>query len=189
MSDEQKDLVPYGEPVVLAKPAEPKAKSGGGCAAPAVVVFALIAILILLLGVFSRSSSGPSSSSPAIGSGANPTSTAAAVALYAPGIPTPTTPPVFEIHQSSGVCHPGIYSGGHAVVMVTSLRMRQSPGFTGKDDTTDTVHYLDVGTRVNVRAGPETVDGLCWWQVEFQGQVGWSANHNREGELLLAPTE
>jgi hypothetical protein len=186
MGDEKQDLVPYGEPVILAKPAEPTAKSGGGCAAPAVVVFALIVILILL-GVFSRSSSAPPS--PGIGSGVNPTSTAAGVALYSPGIPTPTTPPVFEVHQSGGVCHPGIRSGGYAVVMVTSLRMRESPGYSGKDDSADTVRYLDVGTRVNIRGGPETIDGLCWWQVEFQGQLGWSANHNREGELLLAPTQ
>lgn len=186
MGDEQQDLVPYGEPVVLAKPSAPKKKGGAGCAAPAVVLLGLFLILILL-GVFSRSSSSPPA--PVIGSGGNATSTPTLVALYSPGMPTPTTPPFFEIQQPDSGCHPGIHVGGSAVVMAGSVRMRQSPGYLGKNDTVDTVRYLEVGSSVNVRGGPETVDNLCWWNLEYQGSSGWSANQSLGGELLLAPAQ
>lgn len=186
MGDEKQDHVPYGEPVVLAKPSEKTKEGGPGCAAPAVVFLALILILILL-GVFSRSSSAPPA--PAIGSGANVTTTAAPVAAQSLGVPTPTIAPMVEVHLSGSICHPEIQVGGAAVVMVDSLRMRKSPGYAGKNDAEDTVHFLDVGSRVNVRGGPDTVDNLCWWNLEFQGSSGWSANHSRDGELLLAPTQ
>jgi len=31
----------------------------------------------------------------------------------------------------------------------------------------------------------EAKDGLCWWKIEHDGFEGWTADHSREGRILL----
>jgi hypothetical protein len=109
------------------------------------------------------------------------------IATYAPGIPTPTNSTLVTSVGTVGfVCQPGIQAGGSAAVVYDSVRLRQSPGYFAKDDAEDTVHYLTKGDVVNVLGGPENQDGLCWWNLEYQGFVGWSADRSSDGIVLLA---
>ncbi len=109
------------------------------------------------------------------------------IVTYAPGIPTPTTSlPVSGASSGSIPCQPGIEVGKTAVVVYDAVRMRQSPGYVGKNDAVDTVRYLEKGDTVNVNGGPEQKDGLCWWLVVQAGVQGWSADHSSDGTLLLS---
>jgi hypothetical protein len=93
-------------------------------------------------------------------------------------VPRPGTP--------SFACQPGIAAGKTANVVYSAVRMRHSAGYVDKNDATDTKRYLKSGDQVVVRGGPEIRDGLCWWLVEHKGIQGWTADHSREGRLLLS---
>ena len=170
MSDDPgKKPIAYGEPVVLQEPINEESKSGGSWAAPLLLVMAMIGTIVVL----------------AIAPGGidQPPAT---IATYAPGIPTPTTWLPESGGSSSGAsCQPGIQVGSPARVAYSAVRMRRSPGYVGKNDAADTIHYLQLGDVVNIVGGPEGKDGLCWWYTDFQGIKGWTADHSSEGTLLL----
>jgi hypothetical protein len=84
-------------------------------------------------------------------------------------------------------CEPGIAIGTSARTVYDNVRMRQSPGYAGKNDAADTIHYLKAGDIVRVLDGPVITDGLCWWFGEHTGIRGWSADHSRQGRRLLSP--
>lgn len=42
------------------------------------------------------------------------------------------------------------------------------------------------GSIVTVRNGPYCADGMLWWQVDYEGQVGWTVE-GRDGEYWLTP--
>jgi hypothetical protein len=42
------------------------------------------------------------------------------------------------------------------------------------------------GERFTVLAGPECVENIAWWQVEFDGVTGWTAE-GRDGDYWVAP--
>jgi hypothetical protein len=167
MSDESKDKpISYGEPVVLQEPKKEQKPSGGSWAAPLLLIMGMMAVILVL----------------AIAPGGN--DNPGTIPTYAPGIPTPTTgwP---DTGAQSIPCQPGIQVGSPARVVSSAVRIRQSPGYIAKNDDTDTIHYLQYGDIVNVLGGPTNQDGLCWWNVDYLGIKGWTADHSRSGELLL----
>ena len=105
-------------------------------------------------------------------------STASPVPRTATAVPGPGTP--------SFACQPGIAVGKTINVVYNSVRMRHSPGYVTKDDAKDSKHYMETGDKVVIKGGPQIKDGLCWWLVEHDGHQGWTADHSREGRLLLS---
>ena len=183
MGEENKtDPVPYGEPVILSKPQQGNGEKGGSWAAPALIILAMVSMMFVL-------AMWPEPSSQSAQPGTNGLSIAGSVPTYAPGIPTPTNRPLGSGASSASFdCEPGIQVGRTARVLYEAVRMRETPGYIGKNDTADTVLYLKKGDIVNVTGGPENRDGLCWWLVEFGAFVGWTADHSYDGLLLLSPS-
>lgn len=176
MSDEQdKKPINNGDPVVMQEPKKQKSAGGSGWAAPALLILGLFGVIVVLAVM-------PTQSSPTfVQPGAlTPPPT------YAPGIPTPTSfLPQVGAQNAAIQCQPGIQVGKTAAAVADSVRIRQSPGYVGKDDSADTVQYLRKGDVVNVIGGPVNKDGLCWWNVQHQAITGWSADHSTGGQLLL----
>ena len=78
---------------------------------------------------------------------------------------------------------------GNRFQTTTSVRLRRTAGFVGKGPT-DIVAEVGPGVVGTIAAGPATVDGLLWWQVQNllqQGQslAGWIAEATAGGEVLL----
>ena len=170
MSEEApKKPINYGDAVVIQEPKKAEEKKRTGCAPGFIILLLVIGLILISLGPGGSSPSPPASF---------PTAT------LAPGQPTPTTAPasaatVFE-------CQPGIAVGKTVNVVYDQVRMRRSAGYVNKNDATDSIHYMRTGDKVQIKGGPERKDGLCWWLIEHAGHEGWTADHSREGKLLLS---
>lgn len=113
----------------------------------------------------------------------------APTATFLPGTPSPvpsTATPIPLPGTPSFQCQLGIQVGKTANVVYHAVRVRYSPGYAAKDDAQDTKRYIKTGDQVTVIGGPEIRDGLCWWLVKHQEWQGWSADHSRQGRLLLS---
>ncbi|HSN78639.1 MAG TPA: M23 family metallopeptidase, partial [Anaerolineae bacterium] len=92
-----------------------------------------------------------------------------------PTLPPPPKPPAFTV--------------GQTIYVVSEANLRRSPGYTGKPQG-DVVITLPVATACTVLAGPQTADGLDWWQVrctvDGQERVGWVAQTTPSGATLLS---
>jgi hypothetical protein len=169
MSDDpEKKPISYGEPVILQEPRQQQSTSRGSWAAPFLLILGMIGAIVVL------------AIAPG-GTQAPPTT----IPTYAPGIPTPTTSLPESGASGAAGCQPGIQVGQPARVVYASVRMRRTPGYVGKNDAADSVHYLKQGDVVNIAGGPEGKDGLCWWYADYEGIRGWTADHSSEGTLLL----
>jgi murein DD-endopeptidase MepM/ murein hydrolase activator NlpD len=78
---------------------------------------------------------------------------------------------------------------GNRFQTTTSVRLRRTAGFVGKGPA-DIVAEVGPGVAGTIAAGPASVDGLLWWQVQNvlqQGQslAGWIAEATTGGEVLL----
>ena len=75
---------------------------------------------------------------------------------------------------------------GDSVVIVSAgaVNLRQTPGFQNKP-ASDVLRAVPGGTAGTVVAGPQTADGLTWWQVRFDGLEGWMADRTGSGVVLL----
>lgn len=71
------------------------------------------------------------------------------------------------------------------IVFDGQVNLRRTPGYMNKNDAVDVVTTLLSGTEMRVVGGPEYIDGLNWWNVEWNGYQGWMADHRWNGELLL----
>jgi murein DD-endopeptidase MepM/ murein hydrolase activator NlpD len=84
---------------------------------------------------------------------------------------------------------PAIQVNGDALTQAT-VRLRQSPGYVNQLPT-DIIADVPPNTRLRVVRGPQTVDGLIWWQVDAQVQGaqrrGWMAERDPNGVTLLLP--
>jgi hypothetical protein len=117
------------------------------------------------------------------------TSQSVPTATFLPGTPSPVPRTATAIPgpgTPSFACQSGIAAGKTINVVYHSVRMRHSPGYVEKDDAKDSKHYMKTGDKVVVKGGPQIKDGLCWWLVEHNGYQGWTADHSREGSLLLS---
>jgi hypothetical protein len=79
-------------------------------------------------------------------------------------VPTPLPPPVMAVGANAEVT--GLASGG-------GLRVRQTASLNGR-----IVGAMNNGTRVQIKAGPQTADGVTWWQIsgwDAKGTLGWTS--------------
>ncbi len=51
--------------------------------------------------------------------------------------------------------------------------LRDAPGLDSK-----VIDQISPGERFQVLSGPDCFDGYLWWQVNFDGKVGWTAEYN-----------
>lgn len=85
------------------------------------------------------------------------------------------------LRRSAGVCasfllsHPAaavIFPGGQTAVITNaggdSVRLRSTPSKSG-----DTKGNLGEGAVVLITDGPRNIDGVAWYQVQYNGQSGW----------------
>ena len=79
------------------------------------------------------------------------------------------------------------FSAGQEVVVsadVTKVRLRESPGHVGKT-WTNVRAVVPSGALVTIVGEPTEVDGLQWWKVEWEGQVGWMATKTENGRVIM----
>lgn len=71
------------------------------------------------------------------------------------------------------------------------VNLRRTAGFKEKP-ANDILYEIPAGSELTVLGGPQTIDGLTWWQVRFTSQFGnrfdgWVAATKASGEPLLTP--
>lgn len=84
----------------------------------------------------------------------------------------------------------GSFKIGDQVQTQTVVRMRQTPGTTGKP-ASDVVADVPQGTVLTVVDGPRSADGLTWWRnqgllADGRQVIGWQAEKLADGTPLLA---
>ncbi len=68
----------------------------------------------------------------------------------------------------------------------TVVNLRKTPGYLNKP-ASDRIGLVPAGDTVTIIGGPTEMDGLIWWLVDWQGQVGWMAETRAGGGRILAP--
>jgi hypothetical protein len=191
MRKDQAPLPPAdGPPAPNQKPKQKKTERRRSGCLP-FVVFLILMIVLVYIAVSSGGSVATRRLFSPLNIGAS--SSEGAVAPSPTSVPAGPAPATFAPSQPSGAipttCQPGIEVGKTIAVVYPAVRMRQSPGYVGKDDRTDSIHFTGTGDWVTVIGGPEMRDGLCWWLVEHVGFSGWVADHSRDGTLLLSANQ
>ena len=97
-----------------------------------------------------------------------------------PELPAPVTPP------PAGP----VYAVGSTVWAADLLNLRRTPGFNQKP-ATDIVYAIPAGSALVIAGGPQSADGLTWWNVRFTSSQGnrfdgWVAGAKASGAALLA---
>lgn len=67
---------------------------------------------------------------------------------------------------------------------VGKVNLRRTPGYKSKDDT-DVIVEIPSGEILNLLGGPQFVEGLNWWYVEWNGYKGWMAERTMSGKTIL----
>lgn len=63
--------------------------------------------------------------------------------------------------------------------------LRQSPGYSNKNNDIDLLANVPAGDIVQILDGPEQADGLNWWYVSWNGITGWMADHTGSGKTIM----
>jgi hypothetical protein len=63
--------------------------------------------------------------------------------------------------------------------------LRRSPGYSGKDDSVDSLYEIPCGELVEILGPTQKVDGLTWWKVSWNDYSGWIADHTGSGKIIL----
>lgn len=63
--------------------------------------------------------------------------------------------------------------------------LRQSPGYSNKNNDIDLLANVPAGDIVQILDGPEQADGLNWWHVSWNGITGWMADHTGSGKTIM----
>lgn len=84
---------------------------------------------------------------------------------------------------------PEVIAPGAVVATTDLVNLRRTPGFRNKSSS-DVVWQMPTNTESTVISGPQSVDGLTWWQVRVNsgGQAnttGWTAEATGTGQTLL----
>jgi hypothetical protein len=101
--------------------------------------------------------------------------------------PTPA-PPTIPLPYPTPTGGPFTFRHGDTAVNVanTAVNLRKTPGYLNKP-ASDRIGLVPAGDTVTVIGGPTEMDGLIWWLVEWQGQMGWMAETRASGGRILAP--
>lgn len=65
------------------------------------------------------------------------------------------------------------------------VNLRRTPGYTNKDNSYDSLYEVPCGETVELLGDTEQADGLTWWHVEWNGYIGWIADHTASGKTIL----
>ena len=86
----------------------------------------------------------------------------------------------------SRVAEDARFAVGDAVQNVSAgpVNLRRSPGFQNKP-ANDVLAAVPAGSLGSVVGGPQSADGLVWWQVSFGETAGWMAERSSRGVALL----
>ena len=68
---------------------------------------------------------------------------------------------------------------------VAEVNLRATPGYIDKNDLTDVVVRIPQGELVEIIGGPEEKDGLTWWNITWNGYIGWIADHTGSGREIM----
>ncbi|MCB0107902.1 MAG: M23 family metallopeptidase, partial [Caldilineaceae bacterium] len=87
------------------------------------------------------------------------------------------------------VSPPPVIAAGAVVVTTDLVNLRRTAGYVNKSSN-DVLWQMPVGTEATILAGPETKDGLVWWQIrinsgERAGLTGYTAQATGTGQSLL----
>lgn len=63
--------------------------------------------------------------------------------------------------------------------------LRQSPGYSNKNNDTDLLANVPAGDIIKILGGPKQADGLNWWNVSWNGITGWMADHTGSGKTIM----
>lgn len=74
---------------------------------------------------------------------------------------------------------------GRISTEVEQVKLRRTPGTSGKDDLTDLVDKISSGELVQIIGGPVQKDGLTWWEIIWNGKTGWIADHTYSGKVII----
>ncbi len=88
--------------------------------------------------------------------------------------PAPTGPQTFQVGDSAVNVNDG------------AVNLRKTPGYQNKP-ASDRIALVPANDRLKIIGGPALMDGLTWWNVEWQGQQGWIAETRASGGRILAP--
>ncbi len=78
------------------------------------------------------------------------------------------------------------FKTGDVVTNVNSgpVNMRRTPGYLGKPNS-DRIELVPGGEQLRVIGGPQAIDNLVWWQVQWGDKTGWMAESTASGVLIL----
>ena len=65
------------------------------------------------------------------------------------------------------------------------VNLRRTPGYSGKDDSVDSIYEVPCGELMELLGPTEKADGLTWWKVSWRGYTGWVADHTGRGKIIL----
>ncbi len=68
---------------------------------------------------------------------------------------------------------------------ITQASLRESPGYSNKDDTKDILYKVDCGETLQLLGESQPADGLTWWKVSWNSYTGWMADHTASGRTIL----
>jgi len=86
--------------------------------------------------------------------------------------------------------NPGTIAPGAIVATTDLVNLRRTPGYVNQSSS-DVLWQMPNGTQLSVLSGPQSKDGLTWWQVKVMGGskaglTGWTASATGTGQSLLA---
>ncbi|MCL4247075.1 MAG: hypothetical protein KJ065_02865 [Anaerolineae bacterium] len=99
--------------------------------------------------------------------------------------PTATPAATATIPDCAGAPPAIIAVGGRAMITpgTTPNRFRRVPGLSGQ-----VIGHIESGEQFSVIGGPECADSHRWWQVDFEGNVGWTADGEGD-QYWIVPIE
>jgi len=141
----------------------------------------LLCLVVVVMGfVFLNASGGGAINPPPINTRVEPIATE--VLPQPPPVDTPRKLPTSEPTKTV------INSSKYAKVscaQIYNVNLRRTPGYVGKDNSTDSIYEVPCGETVELLGPTQHVDSLTWWKVSWNGYTGWIADHTASGKIII----
>lgn len=135
----------------------------------------------------------------ALNNGSAPTNPNPAPASYTTQKPSPTSVPIqvsfptqeptsvpnTPVKLSSSPQQPTSFAKISCADKIYFVNLRRTPGYSGKDNKTDSLYEVPCGETVELLGPTKNVDGLTWWNVSWDRYTGWVADHTASGKTIL----
>ena len=150
-------------------------------------VIMLVALLVvgalILSAINSGSSGGPTSYDP-------PASYITEEPATAVSLDEPVAPPEESVQSNSSNSSAPVEQQPKeyatiSCAQISFVNLRRTPGYTGKDDSVDSLYEVPCGETVELLGPTKKADGLTWWNVSWNGYTGWIADHTGSGKVIL----